>query len=283
MNRTQASWSAPDVRRRELGAFLRKCRSRIRPEEVGIPVQERRKNSGLRREEVAVISNVSLSWYAWLEQGKPINVSARVLDAIGSALRMNDCERLHLYYLAGVGPPSPVPESAIPDAARLIRAVAGWGASPAFVLDRYWNVVSANRQAKEVFGVEEADYNCLISFFTRSDVRRRYLQEEVLARRLVAELRGQMGRTPGDPEYASLVGRLSSGSRDFAGLWDLHEVSDAVLERVVFDHPVLGDLAFDPAPLGTADGVGHRLILYTPAAASDTGDRITWMESRETV
>jgi transcriptional regulator with XRE-family HTH domain len=274
-------YGAPPVtRRRELGEFLRVRRSHIRPEDVGISAQDRRRSPGLRREEVAVLANVSLSWYAWLEQGKNINVSVRVLEAIGSALDLNDCERLHLYYLAGMTAPSRVPDGEVPDATLLMRIASGWAPNPAFVLDRHWNVVSANRQAQDVFGVSNTGYNCLISFFTRSDVRRRYLQEESLARGLVAELRGQVGRFPGDPEYASLVGRLAAGSSRFAELWERHEVVDAVTESVVFRHAVLGDLVFDPAPLDAVDRFAHRLILYTPAAASDTGERLAWLDSR---
>ncbi|MEV4325694.1 helix-turn-helix transcriptional regulator, partial [Microbispora rosea] len=89
-----------NTRREELAAFLRSRRERIRPEDVGLPPGLRRRTPGLRREEVAQLAGVGVTWYTWLEQGRPINASVQVLDAIARTLRLDAAEREHLYRLA---------------------------------------------------------------------------------------------------------------------------------------------------------------------------------------
>src|SRR6266508_4646290 len=93
------------VRRRELAAFLRSRRERISPEQVGLPAGGRRRTPGLRREEVAQLAGVGVTWYTWLEQGRDINASEQVLDAIAATLHLDPIERSHLYTLAGAGQP----------------------------------------------------------------------------------------------------------------------------------------------------------------------------------
>src|SRR5580658_9337157 len=98
------------TRRSELAAFLRSRRERISPECAGLPPGPRRRTAGLRREEVAQLSGVGLTWYTWLEQGRPINASTQVLDAIARTLRLDPAEHRHLYTLAQVPDLSSVAE-----------------------------------------------------------------------------------------------------------------------------------------------------------------------------
>ena len=93
--------TAADVRRHELAAFLRSRRERITPEQVGLPLSGRRRTPGLRREEVAQLAGVGVTWYTWLEQGRDINASEQVLAAIAATLLLDPYERAHLYTLAG--------------------------------------------------------------------------------------------------------------------------------------------------------------------------------------
>ena len=85
--------SAPAQRRGELAAFLRSRRERITPEQAGLPTGHRRRTSGLRREEVAQLAGVGVTWYTWLEQGRPINASTQVLDAVARTLMLDPVER----------------------------------------------------------------------------------------------------------------------------------------------------------------------------------------------
>src|SRR5947208_16278944 len=89
------------VRRHELANFLRSRRARITPEQVGLPLVGRRRTPGLRREEVAQLAGVGVTWYTWLEQGRDINASPQVLDAIARTLAFDAQERSHLFTLAG--------------------------------------------------------------------------------------------------------------------------------------------------------------------------------------
>ncbi|OLB73693.1 MAG: hypothetical protein AUI14_25570 [Actinobacteria bacterium 13_2_20CM_2_71_6] len=89
-------------RRTELAQFLRSRRARLRPDDVGLPPGLRRRTPGLRREEVAQLAGVGVTWYTWLEQGRPINASVQILDAIARTLRLDQAERAHLYRLAEV-------------------------------------------------------------------------------------------------------------------------------------------------------------------------------------
>src|ERR1700728_2436422 len=91
-----------DLRRTELAAFLRSRRERISPEDLGLPAGQRRRTSGLRREEVAQLAGLGVTWYTWLEQGRPIHASPQVLEAVARTLQLDDVERQHLFRLADV-------------------------------------------------------------------------------------------------------------------------------------------------------------------------------------
>ena len=96
--------NGPDsIRREELGDFLRSRRERILPEQVGLPAGGRRRTPGLRREEVAQLAGVGVTWYTWLEQGRDINVSDQVLEAVARTLMFDNHERAHVMTLAGLG------------------------------------------------------------------------------------------------------------------------------------------------------------------------------------
>jgi len=95
------------LRRNELAAFLRSRRERIMPEDVGLPGGHRRRTAGLRREEVAQLAGVGVTWYTWLEQGRPIRASVQVLDAVAGTLRLDPVERQHLFRLAEIPDPAP--------------------------------------------------------------------------------------------------------------------------------------------------------------------------------
>jgi len=121
------------LRRQELARFLRSRRERITPEQVGLPIVGRRRTPGLRREEVAQLAGVGVTWYTWLEQGRPINASTDVLEALARALRLDEAERRHLLTLASrTGTAHEPIISDAPDA--LVRLITAMEPSPAYVL-----------------------------------------------------------------------------------------------------------------------------------------------------
>jgi transcriptional regulator with XRE-family HTH domain len=134
------------ARRRELGACLRAYRRLIAPEQVGLPTGGRRRTPGLRREEVATLAGVGLSWYTWLEQGR-VTASGQVLESVGRVLRVDDAGRRHLRLLSAQAEPPPGAPPA-PDLALLLAGFTG----PAVLLDHRLDVVAANAAWTRVWG-----------------------------------------------------------------------------------------------------------------------------------
>jgi len=139
------------TRRADLAEFLRVRRAALRPVDVALPAGGRRRTTGLRREEVAMLAGVSVSWYTWLEQGRPINASLDVLDALARALQLDAVERDHLVALAGHPLRRPVASGVepIPDALR--RLLGALEPAPAYVLEPLWDFVEWNRPFATLF------------------------------------------------------------------------------------------------------------------------------------
>src|SRR4029453_10892363 len=78
---------------RELGDFLRARRNRLRPQDVGLEPGGRRRVTGLRREELALLAGLSTDYYQRMEQGRDLRPSDDVLDAIAGALDLDESER----------------------------------------------------------------------------------------------------------------------------------------------------------------------------------------------
>jgi hypothetical protein len=107
-----------------------------------------------------------VSWYTWLEQGRDINVSQSVVEAVSRALLLDQAEREHLYLLAGLNPPRPATNLGPPLAPELRRLLEGGLPRPAFVMEWHWNFVAINEAACAVLGHGEAGHNLLVTFFT---------------------------------------------------------------------------------------------------------------------
>ncbi|MGW6130253.1 helix-turn-helix transcriptional regulator [Cellulomonas sp. NPDC055163] len=268
MSTTVAEQQPDTVRRAELGSFLRRCRERLSPADVGFPSGGRRRTPGLRREEVAVLAQVGVSWYTWLEQGRDIGVSDGVLDAVARALQLDDGETAHLYRLAGKCPPAR-PVRAPDDVERIQRMIDGFLPRPAYVVDRYWDVVALNGAARRVFGIEVGG-NCLVQFFTDEATARRYPHRELAERMMVARYRSHAATYPDDPHFAGVADDLAARSPRFRALWDEHVVGGEVHVDTVYDHDDLGRLAFEPVTMQVVGGSDLRAILHLPAAGTGT-------------
>lgn len=234
----------------------------------------RRRTPGLRREEVAVLAGVGVSWYTWLEQGRDINVSAEVLDAISRALRLTEPERAHLYLLANLNPPrvGGARESTVtPQLRQLLDA---WTPRPALLRDRYWNLLAINDATRAVFGYDDTDHNCLTSFFTNARYRGMHVHWESVAPIVVAAFRADAAHFPDDPEFDRVVGELGAVSPDFAELWAWHEVGVPTQTVKAVRHPEAGDLFFDTTTLTVTDHPDWYLELYNPRPGTETGDRL---------
>ncbi|WP_454197726.1 helix-turn-helix transcriptional regulator [Nocardia sp. Marseille-Q1738] len=261
-------------RRAELRDFLRTRRARLTPQDIGLAAVGRRQTPGLRREEVAMIAGIGVSWYTWLEQGRDITVSTEVLDAIAAALRLTEPERAHLYLLAGLNPPQPGPAGDAEVSPQLRQLLDAWGSRPAVLRDRYWNLLAINDTARTVFGLDDADHNCLVSFFTNARYRGMHTQWNAIAPAVVAAFRADAAHCPGDPRLGTVIDELTAASPEFARLWARHEVNAPVLAVKAVRHPDAGDLFFDTTTLAVADHPDWCLVLYNPQPGTETADRV---------
>ncbi|MGW4593926.1 helix-turn-helix transcriptional regulator [Streptomyces sp. NPDC004457] len=270
-----------DARRREeLRLFLRTRRERLAPQDVGLPPGARRRTPGLRREEVAMLAGIGASWYTWLEQGRDIKVSEQVLDAISRTLRLDAAERDHLYRLVGLNPPRHTAGDP-GDISRLTSLLEGWMPSPAYAIDRCWNIVGTNRAAELVFGFREGDTNCLMAFFTNPAFRARHRYWADIAPGLVSEFRRDAARYPDDPEFTRISEHLAGCSPEFAELWSRYEIRSTNQGVKAIDHPRAGCLIFDHSVLEVPDRPGVRLMLHTAQAGTDTAERVRELLDRD--
>jgi transcriptional regulator with XRE-family HTH domain len=254
-------------RRSELAEFLRTRRARITPDDVGLPSGGRRRTPGLRREEVAGLAGVGVTWYTWLEQGRDIRASEQVLEAVARTLRLDRHERAYLFTLAGSAPPTAVQEHAVSAATlRVLDAVDPW---PASVQNAKFDVLAYNRGYARLIGDLDAlppmERNSLWLTFTDPDWRRAIVEWESLARRSVSRLRAQWPSHASDPSWQSLVNRLVAASPDFARMWQSHDVSEAVPEFKQILNPEVGLMRFDISTTWLAPRIGARLVVLTPS------------------
>jgi transcriptional regulator with XRE-family HTH domain len=261
------------ARRTELGAFLRARRSQMDRAAVGLPDVGRRRTGGLRREEVAALSGVSVTWYTWLEQARDVTPSRQVLQALAGTLNLTGAERAYLLSLAGYIPaatdPEPVPRA--PD--HLQRLIDGLDAMPAYVIAHDWTICGWNRAYQELYPnvarVPDADRNLLWLVFTDPAVRDLLPDWNVTSRHFLAEFHAETVGRLGSPAVARLVARLSEHSAEFRTGWNDHAV-EGFSSRLRTFHTPAGDLVFEHHRLAPADHQDLHVVIYTPAADRTT-------------
>ncbi|MEV4615970.1 helix-turn-helix transcriptional regulator [Kitasatospora sp. NPDC049258] len=256
-----------DARRHELAAFLRSRRERVSPEQVGLPGYGRRRTPGLRREEVAQLAAVGVTWYTWLEQGRAIQVSVQVLDSVARALRLDPTERAHLFTLAGAE--DPVPKAECHTVSAAVRAVLDqFDPLPAAVLSSRYDVLAHNRGYTVLAGdldqVPYEDRNLLWMIFTDTPFASRLLDVEAARLSVVARFRASMADHAADPGWKTLLNRLSQTSPAFEAAWRRHEVDATTNGLKRFLVPDLGLLRFEYTNLWLGPRSGTRLVAYTP-------------------
>lgn len=255
-------------RRPELAAFLRSRRARVTPADVGMAPGLRRRTPGLRREEVAQLSGVGVTWYTWLEQGRPINASAQVLDAVARTLRLDQAEREHLYHLAEV-PYLPDRElyatSVGPEVRGIIEAL---DPLPAAVYNARYDVLATNPVYRALFPVAflgaGRERNVLWQLFTRPQCCNPFVNRAEELPALVATFRGSYGRHVGEPAWESLIARLSEVSEDFRTLWRNGDVAPPGDRVKVVTHASTGEVRLTSTSLAVGGLPETRIVVYTP-------------------
>lgn len=255
-------------RRPELASFLRSRRARITPADVGMPPGPRRRTPGLRREEVAQLSGVGVTWYTWLEQGRPINASPQVLDAVARTLRLDAMEREHLYHLAEVAyapEPAAAARSVGPEVLGILTALD----LPAAVYNARYDVLAANELYERMFPAlghaEPHERNVLWQLFSARACCCAMVNRDEELPVLVATFRGAYGRHVGEPSWESLIRSLSEISEDFAAMWRRGDVAPPGSRVKVVQHASVGELRCVSTSLSVTGMPETRIVVYSPA------------------
>jgi transcriptional regulator with XRE-family HTH domain len=258
------------ARRTELASFLRSRRERVSPEDVGLPPGGRRRTAGLRREEVAQLAGVGVTWYTWLEQGRPINASVQVLDAVSRTLRLDPAERAHLFRLADVPGATAIPTSCddcpvTPEVQRVLDALP----LPASIVSERSDLLAWNASYAAIFPAIVTTppelRNTLLILHTHPRCCIPVEDPDRSCDAGVAQLRANYGKHVGDPAWTHLIRALEAASPLFAKAWAAHDVAPPRTTVKVFRHPAAGRIATTTASFAVQSAPGARMIVYTPS------------------
>jgi len=259
-----------------LGAYLKDRRSRLDPAALGFPVG-RRRTPGLRREEVAQRSNISPTWYTWLEQGRGGAPSADVLNRIAGALMLTDIEREHLFLLGLGRPPEVRYKAAQGVTPRLQRLLDALEASPALIKTATWDVVAWNRAAAAVLTDYDAlppdQRNILRLVFRAPRIRAAQHDWESVARFVVGSFRVDVARAGAASEVSQLVDELCKLSPEFERLWRDNDVQVHGEGAKRLRHPILGPIELEYSAFAVDGRPDLSMIVYNPVTRADA-DRI---------
>lgn len=255
----------------DLASFLRTRRSRVEPASVGIPARGHRRVEGLRREEIAHLSGVSVDYYVRLEQGRATQPSEQVLDALARVLGLDDTEREHLHRLAcQTRRRAKVPAGRVrPELLRVLDLVPG---APAMIMNHRMDVLAGNRLAGLLYGRPMPGFNTARHIFLEETERGLYADWEKCTLDAVGHLRLAAGKYPDDPGLASLIGELSMGSARFRRLWARADVRARTHGLKPFRHPLVGLLELHQENFALPDESGMELLVLSAAPHSPAED-----------
>jgi transcriptional regulator with XRE-family HTH domain len=268
--------------RHQLGAFLRTRRAALRPQDVGLPQGvSRRHTPGLRREEVAQLAGISVSWYTRLEQGKDVQLSAKALAHVAGALQLTSAQREYLVTLArgdplgGQAAPAPSVSATLQDVLDAQRD------HPAYLIDAGLNLLAWNQAAIRVFGFAEdlaaapAEQRNLLWLIFIDDARTWLVDRERHAKLLLAQFRDASRHLVNEPWFGRFVEQLTQRSQEFADWWSRYDVERVQETEKVIEHPAVGQLTLRQTVLQVVDDSrALYLILYTPAPETDTAEKL---------
>jgi hypothetical protein len=258
-----------------LGDFLTAMRRRLCRDDLGLPPTGGRR-VGLRREEVAYLSAVSITWYTWLEQGRAATPSRQVLNALARTLRLSDAEHTYMLSLAGYTAPrrgtEPVHQVVPAGVRRFLDSMVDF---PAYVIAQDWEFLAWNEAYSELYpglsAVPAADRNLLWLLFTDPYLRDLMPDWELTVRSNVAAFRTEVGSGLSDPPFSDVVERLLEASESFRRVWENHPIEPLSSRTRVFRHPIAGELRYEQYNMRPSDHPGLHVVIYTPLPVTDPG------------
>jgi transcriptional regulator with XRE-family HTH domain len=261
-----------------LGEYLRARREQVDPAAAGLHVTGVRRTPGLRREEVATLAGISADYYLRLEQGRDRNPSAQVLEALARVFGLDATATQYLLSLSGArpaGPRHPRREAVPPGIRQLLDVLS----LPAFVENRMFDVLAANRLATALSPATRPGANRLRSVFLDEDEQDLLPDWERAAGGMVAAFRASIGTDIEDPRIAQLVGELSLVSEPFRRLWARHDVKPLAGGAARMRHPQVGLLELRREKLSIGDSGGQLLVIYHAEPGSDSARSLALLGS----
>jgi transcriptional regulator with XRE-family HTH domain len=262
-----------------MGKFLKSRRHQLVRSDLGLPPIAGRMTSGLRREEVAYLAGVSVTWYTWLEQGRDVTPSRQVVDSLARTLRLSHAEHIHILALAGYSAPPPAenpsPGTAPAHVQRLLDALAD---CPALAIGPDWAILAWNAAYAGLYPnvatVDAADRNFLWLLFTDPYLRALMPDWQFTGMYNVASFRAEAGTRLGEPPFADLVSRLLQTSEAFRKAWESHGIETLPSRERLFRHPKVGDLHVEQHSLAPSGDPRLQVVIFTPMPATDTAARL---------
>jgi len=262
--------NSENMRRKQLGQFLQAKRRSLSPTSYGF-YSKNRKTSGLRREEVSLLVDVSVDWYAWLEQGRDIHVSARVLDNISDVFHLTVSERKHLFLLAQKSIPADIPHQIDKVPLVVQDFLNHQNTSPSYVTNLKWDIIAWNQAACSVFG----NYNKMNNIYCNSIWRAfnsHYMKIllddwDTHAKKRVAQFRASYSLLYGDSWWNDMLNELIV-NEDFRKWWDLYNIEESPSGDKLLHHPLAGDLLFDHLSFRWCDDPNLLITVHMPSNQS---------------
>jgi transcriptional regulator with XRE-family HTH domain len=277
-------------RRVALADFLKTRRARLHPEQFDLPIFNNRRTPGLRREELAQLAGVGLSWYTWLEQGRDIHVSDQVLERLAQVLQLNGQERCHLFNLVrgSVARRNVQGHEMLPSHVAYQTILDAFGVYPAQLIDRYLNVVAWNESARRVIGdfasFSERERNASWFVFMYPPARKLIERWEHAARQNIALLHAISDQFADDEWLKDLIADLRHGSPEFRAWWPIHDIQLTCISKEPpggINHPLVGRLMLQPTTLIVPERPDLRIVVHTPLPLEDTEAKLKIIMSAE--
>lgn len=255
----------------ELGAFLRARRESLDPGRLGLPRFGRRRTPGLRREEVAQLAEIGVTWYTWLEQGRPVRTSTKVLSAIAAALQCSEAETRHLFSLAGkveqIASFAPACEKLSHASQAILDQL---DPLPAVIQNARFDIIGFNQAYSRLMCVDLAqvdaqDRNCIYLAFTSQSWRDCLVDWDETMPRMVALFRAAMADHMHDAVWERQLQRFFEASDQFKTIWQRYEVRGIENQVKRFRHPRAGLMTLHQTNWWSAPKNGDRLLVYVPA------------------
>jgi transcriptional regulator with XRE-family HTH domain len=255
------------TQRAQLSEFLKSCRGRLSPQAVGLPMGGRRRTPGLRREDVAALAGLSATWYTWLEQGRDVRASDRVLESLSRTLRLSTEERDYLFSLAQ-NRPAPLQPARIEEVPDSVKRTLDALNMPAEVITPRWDVIYWNDMVRRCFRdyarMAPEQRNLVRILMTSPEYQEHPAEFEAMARRITAKLRVDYSQAAGDPSFDALIEEMSEASPMFRELWRSPEIRTRSEGVHLLRHPQLGGITFEHTSYVVEGVPSLRVVIFAP-------------------